>query len=100
MKIYRAIAYASRHLKKHEENYPTHDLKLAAVVFALKIWRHYLYGVPCRIFIDHKMSNLSAGEGKASEAHGEDTVTPYSSMEMGKDHYGFCNRSSMDSETA
>ena len=50
----REIAYASRQLKKHEENYPTHDLELAAVVFALKIWRHYLYGVPCRIFTDHK----------------------------------------------
>ena len=48
------IAYASRPLKKHEQNYPTHDLELAAVVFALKIWRHYLYGVPCYIFIDHK----------------------------------------------
>ena len=50
----RVIAYASRQLKKHEKNYPTHDLELAVVVFALKIWRHYLYGVPCRIFIDHK----------------------------------------------
>ena len=50
----RVIAYASRQLKKHEENYPTHYLELAAVVFALKIWRHYLYGVPCRIFTDHK----------------------------------------------
>ena len=50
----RVIAYASRQLKKHEQNYPTHDLELAAVVFALKIWRHYLYGVPCRIFTDHK----------------------------------------------
>ena len=50
----RLIVYASRQLKKHEENYPTHDLELAAVVFALKIWRHYLYGVPCRIFTDHK----------------------------------------------
>ena len=50
----RVIPYASRQLKKHEENYPTHDLELAAVVFALKIWRHYLYGVPCRIFTDHK----------------------------------------------
>ena len=50
----RVIAYASRQLKKHEENNPTHDLELAAVVFALKIWRHYLYGVPCSIFTDHK----------------------------------------------
>ena len=50
----RVIAYASRQLKKHKENYPTHDLELAAVVFALKIWRHYLYGVSCRIFTDHK----------------------------------------------
>ena len=50
----RVIAYASRQLKKHEKNYPTHDLELAVVMFALKIWRHYLYGVPCRIFTDHK----------------------------------------------
>ena len=46
-----------------------------------------------------QMSNLSAGEGRALEALGEDTVTPYSSMEMGKDHYGFCDRSSTDLET-
>ena len=50
----RVIAYASRQLKKHEENYPTQDLELATVVFAMKIWRHYLYGVPCRIFTYHK----------------------------------------------
>ena len=48
------IAFASRQLKKHEENYPTHDLELMVIVFALKIWRHYLYGAPCRIFSDHK----------------------------------------------
>ena len=41
----KVISYASRKLKVHEKNYPTHDLELAAVVFALKIWRHYLYGV-------------------------------------------------------
>ena len=41
----RVIAYASRQLKKHEINYPTYDLELATVVFALKIWRHYLYGI-------------------------------------------------------
>lgn len=48
------IAYASRQLKKHEVNYPTHDLELAAVVFALKIWRHYLYGEKIEIYTDHK----------------------------------------------
>ncbi|XP_050222329.1 uncharacterized protein LOC126672422 [Mercurialis annua] len=50
----KVIAYASRQLKKHEVNYPTHDLELVAVVFALKIWRHYLYGATCEIFTDHK----------------------------------------------
>ncbi|KAD3641269.1 hypothetical protein E3N88_30493 [Mikania micrantha] len=48
------IAYASRQLKTHEINYPIHDLELAAFVFALKIWRHYLYGVKCKIYTDHK----------------------------------------------
>ncbi|CAA0807973.1 Uncharacterized mitochondrial protein AtMg00860, partial [Striga hermonthica] len=48
------VAYASRQLKPHEHNYPTHDLELAAVVHALKIWRHYLYGGQCKIFTDHK----------------------------------------------
>ena len=43
----RVIAYASRQLKKHETNYPIYDLELAAVIFALKIWRHYLYGETC-----------------------------------------------------
>ena len=50
----KVIAYASRQLKPYEANYPPHDLELAAIVFALKIWRHYLYGVKCRIFTDHK----------------------------------------------
>ena len=50
----RVIAYSSMRLKKHEENYPTHDLELTAVVFSQKIRRHYLYGAPCRIFTDHK----------------------------------------------
>ena len=48
------INYASRQLKVHEKNYPTHDLELAAVVFELKIWRHYLYGVHVDVFSDHK----------------------------------------------
>ena len=50
----RVVAYASRQLKKHEENYPTHDLELVAVVFALKLWRHYLYGESLEVFFDHK----------------------------------------------
>ena len=48
------VAYASRQLKDHEKNYPTHDLELAAIVFALKIWRHFLYGEACEVYIDHK----------------------------------------------
>jgi len=50
----KVVAYASRQLKPSEENYPTHDLELGAVVFALKLWRHYLYGVKCTIYTDHK----------------------------------------------
>ncbi|GJS91888.1 putative reverse transcriptase domain-containing protein [Tanacetum coccineum] len=50
----KVIAYASRQLKKHEKNYTTHDLELGAVVFALKIWRHYLYGTKSVIYTDHK----------------------------------------------
>ncbi|GKE34358.1 reverse transcriptase domain-containing protein [Tanacetum coccineum] len=50
----KVIAYASRQLKVHEKNYTTHDLELGSVVFALKIWRHYLYGTRCTIFTDYK----------------------------------------------
>ncbi|GJV73683.1 putative reverse transcriptase domain-containing protein [Tanacetum coccineum] len=50
----KVIAYASRQLKKHEENYTTHDLELGAVVFALRLWRHYLYGTKCTVYTDHK----------------------------------------------
>ena len=48
------VAYASRQLKPHEKNYPTYDLELATIVFALKIWRHYLYGEKCFIYTDQK----------------------------------------------
>ena len=54
MQDQRVIAYTSRALKRHEENYATHDLELAAVVHALKIWRHYLLGNPVHIYSDHK----------------------------------------------
>ncbi|GJT99868.1 putative reverse transcriptase domain-containing protein [Tanacetum coccineum] len=54
MQMKKVISYASRQLKIHEKNYTTHDLELGAVVFALKIWRHYLYGTKCTVFTDHK----------------------------------------------
>ena len=57
MQDHRVIAYASRALRRHEENYATHDLELAAVVHALKIWRHYLLGHPVHIYSDHKSLN-------------------------------------------
>ncbi|GJZ16806.1 putative nucleotidyltransferase, ribonuclease H [Tanacetum coccineum] len=50
----KVIAYASRQLKIHEKNYTTHDLELGAVVFALKLWRHYLYVTKCTVYTDHK----------------------------------------------
>ncbi|GJT42503.1 putative reverse transcriptase domain-containing protein [Tanacetum coccineum] len=50
----KVIAYASQQLKPHKENYTIHDLELGAGVFALKIWRHYLYGTKCTVFTDHK----------------------------------------------
>ena len=54
MQFKRVVAYGSRQLKNHDQNYPTHDLELAAIVFALKIWRHYLYGEQFEVFSDHK----------------------------------------------
>ncbi|GKF72261.1 putative reverse transcriptase domain-containing protein, partial [Tanacetum coccineum] len=54
MQRMKVIAYASRQLKIHEKNYTTHDLELGAVVFVLKIWRHYLYGTKCVVFTDQK----------------------------------------------
>ena len=54
----KGVAYTSRQLKKHEQNYPAHDLELAAVVFELKSWRHYLYRATCQIFIDQRVSSI------------------------------------------
>jgi hypothetical protein len=48
------VAYASRHLKVHERNYPTHDLEFAVVVFVLKVWRRYLYSLKFEFFSNHK----------------------------------------------
>ena len=50
----RVVSYGSRQLKNHEHNYPTHDMELAVVVFALKIWRHYLYGEQFEVYSNHK----------------------------------------------
>src|SRR4051812_33512501 len=50
----KVVTYASRQLRQHEGNYPTHDLELAVIVHALKIWRHYLIGQRCEIYTDHK----------------------------------------------
>ena len=54
MQSERVVAYGSRQLKNHEQNYPTHDMELAAVVFALNIWRHYLFGEQFEVYFDHK----------------------------------------------
>nr|CAD1822943.1 unnamed protein product [Ananas comosus var. bracteatus] len=54
MQGWKVIAYASRQFKSYEKNYPIHDFELAAVIFAIKLWRHYLYGAHCEIYSDHK----------------------------------------------
>ena len=54
MQSERIVAYGSRQLKNHEQNYPTQDMELAIVVFSLKIWRHYLYGEQFKVYSDHK----------------------------------------------
>jgi Ni,Fe-hydrogenase III component G len=61
----RVVVYASWQLRKHEENYPTHDLELIAVVHALKIWRHYLIGNKCDIYTDHKSLKYFFTQGRA-----------------------------------
>nr|GEZ20928.1 putative reverse transcriptase domain-containing protein [Tanacetum cinerariifolium] len=60
----KVIAYASRQLKVHEKNYTTHDLELGAVVFALKMWRHYMYGTKCVVFTDHKSLQHILGQNE------------------------------------
>ena len=54
MQSRRVVTYGSRQLKNHERNYPTHDMELVTIVFALKIWHHYLYGEQFEVFSDHK----------------------------------------------
>jgi hypothetical protein len=60
----KVVAYSSQQLKIHERNYPTHDLDLAAIVHALKTWRHYLYGQKCDIYMDHKSLNYIFTQSK------------------------------------
>ena len=54
----KVVAYGSKHLKTHEQNYTTHDLELASIVFALKIWRHYLYGEQFEVFFIPQKSEV------------------------------------------
>nr|XP_009763566.1 PREDICTED: uncharacterized protein LOC104215452 [Nicotiana sylvestris] len=70
----RVIIYASRQLKTHEKNYPVHDLELAAIIHALKVWRHYLYSVLCEVFTDHR----SLQHLLTKSAHFIPIVTTYS----------------------
>jgi ribonuclease HI len=60
----KVVAYSSHQLKVHDKNYPTHDLELAAVVHALKTWRHYLYGQKCDIYTDHKSLKYTFTQSK------------------------------------
>ena len=54
MQSRRVVAYGSRQLKNHEQNYPTYDMELAVIVFTLKIWHNYLYGEQFEVFLNHK----------------------------------------------
>ncbi|XP_069154448.1 uncharacterized protein [Solanum lycopersicum] len=67
MQIYKVTSYASRKHKVHEKDYPTHDLELTEMAFALKIWRHNLYNVHVDVFTDHKSLHLAHAEEKRKE---------------------------------
>ncbi|XP_075108936.1 uncharacterized protein LOC107823107 [Nicotiana tabacum] len=87
----KVIAYASRQLRKHEYNYPTHDIELAAVIFALKIWRHYLYGVHVDIYTDHK-TNVVA-DALSRKSMGSLKHVKAGKLEMTKEIYQLANLS-------
>ena len=70
IKNFEVIAYATRQLKVHEKNCPTHDLELAAIVFALKILRHYLYGVHVYVLMDHKSLQYRLTQNKLNLLQG------------------------------
>jgi ribonuclease HI len=65
----RVVAYSSQQLKVHENNYPTHDLELAAVVHALKTWRHYLYGQICDVYTNHKSLKYMFNQSEQNMRH-------------------------------
>ncbi|XP_076925677.1 uncharacterized protein LOC143588602 [Bidens hawaiensis] len=65
----KVIAYASRQLKTREKNYTTHDLELGAIIFALKLWRHYLYGVKFTVFTDHKSKANVVADALSRKEH-------------------------------
>ncbi|GJU02319.1 putative reverse transcriptase domain-containing protein [Tanacetum coccineum] len=71
----KVISYASRQLKIHEKNYTTHDLELGAVVFALKIWRHYLYGTKCTVKAEHQMAIRIVGTTQDTRDGSEDNIS-------------------------
>src|SRR4030042_881344 len=75
----KVIAYASRQLRSHEENYPVHDLELAAVIYALKQWRHYLLGNRCEIYTDHQSLKYLFTQPVFNLLHqrGQETITDY-----------------------
>ena len=72
MQQVKVIAYASGELKVHEKNNPTHDLELATVAFALKIWRHYLSGVHVDVFSDHKILQYVFTQKELNLLRGDD----------------------------
>ncbi|XP_075092246.1 uncharacterized protein LOC142172513 [Nicotiana tabacum] len=87
----KVIAYASRQLRKHEYNYPTHDIELAVIIFALKIWRHYLYGVHVDIYTDHK-TNVVA-DALSRKSMGSLKHVKAGKLEMTKEIYQLANLS-------
>ncbi|GKA74045.1 putative reverse transcriptase domain-containing protein [Tanacetum coccineum] len=81
------ISYASRQLKIHEKNYTTHDLELGSVVFSLKLWRQYLYGTKCTVFMDHKSLQhiLNQKELNTRQYHWLELLSDYDLMTIGLD---------------
>ena len=72
----RHVAYASRQLKVHEKSYPTHDLELVAVIFALKTWRHYLYGSQFQVFSDHNSFKYLLDQKELNMRQSDEGLTP------------------------